>query len=87
MKHDGCYDAYELDKENRLIYDWRKDDRFNLLAKGEEGKKQDLEKYNQQKSLYYSLIRQFNLEGYRKENGEQLNFSDDLPDAYTLQEI
>lgn len=33
------------------------------------------------------MIRQFNLEGYRKENGEQLNFSDDLPDAYTLQEI
>ena len=87
MKHDGCYDAYELDKENRLVYNWRKDDRFSLLAKGEEGKKQDLEKYNQQKSLYYSLIRQFNLEGYRKDNGEQLNFSDDLPDAYTLQEI
>lgn len=87
MHHDGCYKAYTLDEENRLVYNWREDARFNLLAKGEEGKSQNPELYNKQKSLYYSLIRQFNLEGYRKENGEQLNFSDDLPDAYTLQEI
>ena len=87
MNHDGCYDAYTLDKENRLVYDWRKDKRFSLYAKGEEGKRQDEAEYNKQKSLYYSLIRSFNLEGYRKENGEQLNYSDDLPDAYTLQEI
>ena len=84
MHHDGCYDAYELNKDNRLEYTWRKDKRFNLLATND---KSDLEAYNKQKSLYYSLIRQFNLEGYRKSNGEQLNYSDDLPDAYTLQEI
>ena len=84
MHHDGCYDAYELNKENRLEYNWRKDKRFNLLAAND---KSDLDAYNKQKSLYYSLIRQFNLEGYRKPNGEQLNYSDDLPDAYTLQEI
>lgn len=87
MHHDGCYDAYKLNAEKRLKYDWRLDKRFDLFAKGEEGKKQNLEKYNQQKSLYYSLIRQFNLEGYRKDDGEQLNYSDPLPDAYTLQEI
>lgn len=87
MNHDGCYDAYTLDKEGRLVYNWRKDKRFDLYAKGEEGKSQNETKYNKQKSLYYSLIRSFNLEGYRKENGDQLNYSDDLPDAYTLQEI
>jgi hypothetical protein len=25
MKHDGCYDAYTLNEENRLVYDWKKD--------------------------------------------------------------
>lgn len=38
MHHDGCYKAYTLDEENRLVYNWREDARFNLLAKGEEGK-------------------------------------------------
>ena len=84
MNHDGCYDAYTLNDEKRLEYNWRKDKRFSLLAAED---KSNLEEYNKQKALYYSLIRQFNLEGYRKENGEQLNYSDDLPDAYTLQEI
>ena len=87
MKHDGCYDAYSLDEKDRLKYDWRKDNRFNLLAKGAEGKRENEAEYNKQKALYYSLIRAFNLEGYKKANGEQLNFSDDLPDAYTLQQV
>ena len=84
MKHDGCYDAYSLDENGRLKYEWRKDKRFDLLASND---KSDIEAYNKQKALYYSLIRAFNLDGYKKSNGEQLNFSDDLPDAYTLQEI
>lgn len=87
MKHDGCYDAYSLDEKGRLKYDWRKDKRFNLLAKGEDGKRENETEYTKQKALYYSLIRSFNMEGHKKANGEQLNFSDDLPDAYTLQEV
>ena len=88
MHHDGCYDAYELDKKTkRLEYNWRKDKRFDLIAKKEQGIEVNQEEYNKQKSLYYSLIRAFNMEGFRKPNGEQLNYSDDLPDAYTLQEI
>jgi hypothetical protein len=84
MNHDGCYEAYKLNDEKRLEYDWRLDKRFELFKQGEEGKAKNKEEYNKQKSLYYSLIRQFNLEGYRKDNGEQLSYSDDLPDAYTL---
>ena len=87
LHHDGCYDAYTLNDENRLEYDWTKDKRFDLLVKKKQGLEVNQEEYNKQKALYYSLIRAFNMEGYRKENGEQLNFSDDLPDAYTLQEI
>lgn len=70
MNHDGCYDAYELDKDNRLVYNWRKDKRFELLVKKEQGLEVDQTEYNKQKSLYYSLIRAFNLEGHRKANGE-----------------
>lgn len=41
-----------------------------------------MKKYNEQKSLYLSLLRSFNLE-----NGTQLVEGDPLPDAYTLQQI
>lgn len=85
MNHDGCYNAYIQDpKTKRLEYKWRLDKRFNLLATND---KSNLEEYNKQQALYFSLIRAFNLEGYRKPNGEQLTYKDDLPDAYTLQEI
>ena len=67
MKHDGCYDAYSLDENGRLKYEWQKDKRFNLLASND---KSDIEAYNKQKALYYSLIRAFNLDGYKKANGE-----------------
>jgi hypothetical protein len=67
MKHDGCYDAYSLDENGRLKYEWRKDKRFDLLAAND---KSDIEAYNKQKALYYSLIRAFNLDGYKKANGE-----------------
>lgn len=87
MHKDGCYDAYKLNKDNRLVYNWREDKRFELLVKKEQGLEVDQAEYNKQKALYYSLIRAFNLEGYRKNNGEQLNYSDDLPDAYTAEEI
>lgn len=84
MKHDGCYDAYSLDSDGRLVYDWRKDKRFALYAAND---KSNIEEYNKQKSLYYSLIRAFNIENANKSNYKQLTFSDDLPDAYTAQEI
>ena len=46
MNHDGCYDAYTLTEDNRLEYNWRKDKRFNLLAKGPEGASINQEEYN-----------------------------------------
>jgi hypothetical protein len=67
MHKDGCYDAYSLDENKQLKYNWRKDKRFNLLASND---KSNLEEYNKQKALYYSLIRAFNQEGFKKINGE-----------------
>lgn len=81
MHKDGCYDAYEM-KNGRLEYDWTKDKRFELLQQPEPSDPELKKKYNEQLALKYSLIRQFNIE-----NGTQLNPSDPLPDAYTLQEI
>ena len=43
MNHDGCYDAYKLNDEKRLVYNWKEDKRFNLLAAND---KSDLDAYN-----------------------------------------
>lgn len=79
LHHDGAYDAYSLDENHRVKYDWRKDKRFSAYAAGDVTN----EKYNEQKSLYYSLIRAFNVE----DSSRQLSYTDDLPDAYTPGQI
>lgn len=79
LHHDGAYDAYSLDDEHRLKYDWRKDKRFEVYASGDTTNP----KYNEQKALYYSMIRAFNVES----SGKQLSYTDDLPDAYTPEQI
>lgn len=78
MKHDGCEEAYFI-KEGKLVYDWRKDKRFSAYASNDMSNK-DL--YNKQRSLYLSLLRQFN-----QEKGTKLVEGDNLPDAYTLKQI
>lgn len=79
LHHDGAWDAYSLDDEHRLVYNWRKDKRFSAYAAGDTSDP----KYNEQKALYYSLIREFNIENSSK----QLAYTDDLPDAYTPGQI
>lgn len=76
--HDGVWQAYSLDENNRLKYNWRLDARFNQLAANNTNHPD----YAKQKSLYYSLIRQFNME-----TGSELSYSDDLPDGYTPGQI
>lgn len=34
MKHDGVFDAYYI-KDGQLVYDWRRDKRFDLYTKGD----------------------------------------------------
>ena len=43
----------KLDKDNRLVYNWREDKRFELLVKKEQGLEVDQTEYNKQKALYY----------------------------------
>ena len=41
--HDGTWDAFSLDNEGLLKYDWKKDKRFDLLAKND---KSNLDAFN-----------------------------------------
>lgn len=50
LKHDGSYKAYSI-VDGKLVYNWRMDERFKLLASND---KNNMEAYNKQKSLYLS---------------------------------
>lgn len=78
MKHDGVFDAYTI-KDGELTYDWRKDKRFEKYAKGD---RSDEKEYQRQRSLYLSMLRMIN-----QEQGTNLVEGDNLPDAYTQQQV
>lgn len=82
LKHDGSHKAYQIIND-QLVYNWRNDDRFNLLATNN---KSNIEAYNEQKSLYLSTIIKFNEENPNLKLPVSLEETD-LPDAYTMQEI
>lgn len=84
MKSDGCFDAYSLDENGVLKYDFKKDKRFEHLVKGDTSHSD----YLKEKSLYLSMIDDFNRTGFKKVDGSQLNGEnlDELPQAYTRTE-
>lgn len=81
LKHDGSKDAYSVEN-GQLVYNWRMDKRFDLLASNN---KSDMEAYNRQLALKLSLIHALN------EENPGLNIprsvDADIPDGYTRQEI
>ena len=88
--HDGVIDEDESKsalyiKDNKLVYDWKKDKRFQNLARGD----QKNPKYAEELGIYIARIKQFNEEHSDrkpidyKENGE-LSV---LPTPYTEGEI
>ena len=82
MMGDGCWDAHSIDSEGRLVYDFKKDGRFQHYINGETSH----EDYLKEKSLYLTMIDKLKTEGYRKEDGTELKEGDDLPQAYTQAE-
>lgn len=84
MKNDGCFEAHSLDENGVLVYDFKKDKRFEHLVKGETSH----ENYLKEQSLYKAMIDDFNRAGFRKEDGSALNAEnlDALPQAYTRTE-
>lgn len=91
MIADGSWDAYSV-VDGKLVYDWKKDKRYNLLANPNADKTS--QEYQYQKAFYYANAKQFEEEGRAnpdgskytmyKENSQELN---DIPDAYTTQEM
>ena len=78
MIHDGCWDAYSLNEDDQLVYDFKKDKRFDVY--NSPGADQNSEAYKKQKALYEAYRHQFNQEGWKIEPGEN------LPRAYTVRE-
>lgn len=84
MKGDGCFDAHSLDEKGRLKYDFTKDGRFQHLIHNQT----DSPEYLKEKSLYLAMIDEFKKDGFKNEDGSELNGDnlDALPQAYTRQE-
>jgi len=53
MRHDGVWDAYEVDEHNELQYYFDRDPRFNLLNTNSV----NAAEYNQQLGLYWALAK------------------------------
>lgn len=86
MIADGCMDAHSINKDGVLVYDWKKDKRYEAFANG---RKSD-PKYNEQAAAYYAAAKQFESEHAKvKIDGKYVDFEVDmnnpmpLPRAYT----
>lgn len=77
--HDGVWDAFSLDENGNLKYDWTKDARFKAFKYGVVGS----DEYKKAKSLYFSRIREYN-----QEHPEApLEMTDALPEPYSKRSI
>jgi len=54
MRHDGTFDAYELNDIGELEYHFEKDARFDALSRGD---KSDIKKYKEQEALYLAMAK------------------------------
>lgn len=79
--HDGVWDAYSLNKEQQLVYNWKKDKRFYHLANNIKG-----EEYNKELGLYYNKVREYNQEHSDTPISYDMN-NDPLPTPYSNREI
>ena len=81
MIEDGSLEAHRI-INNKLVYDWKMDKRFNVYSKGPKYK--DNPDYDKQRGLYLSLMYDFNKQ---KLTDKPLKEGDDLPQAYTYEDI
>lgn len=87
MKHDGTWEAYSVNNNNELVYNWKNDKRFNLLAeKGLDSDSTDIE-YRKQKGLYYAIAEQLEREHAMNKDGSKFRIGQPLPKPYTNQQI
>lgn len=91
MQHDGSWEAHSINSAGELVYDWKKDKRFEAFAKDPEGKNGKTEAWNKAKALYYATATQLVAEGARNTDGTLFTISSDskptpLPKAYSNKE-
>lgn len=88
MRADGCWKAHSV-KDNKLIYDWTKDDRFYAYA----NHLTTDPKYSEQKAAYFATAKQLVEEGALNADGTRFDIVYDdlhptpLPKAYTSDQI
>ena len=90
MIHDGTWDAYEINADGNLVYNWKNDARFAAFAKDPTGRNQT-EEWRKAKGLYMAVVKQMMMEGTTNTKGEKMTLNIDqpmdLPRAYTNLEI
>lgn len=91
MIEDGTWEAHELDENNRLVYNMKKDSRYAILAKylNQAPPKpfdHDHEEFQKQQARYNWALDSMTKAGIRNKNGQPLRYGDMLPIAYTVEE-
>lgn len=82
MLEDGTLEAHSINENNELVYDWKKDKRFDKL-KFENGTVTGDKK---QLELYYALAQQLIRENARNSDGSIFKIGDVPPKAYSNRE-
>lgn len=77
--HDGSWEAFSLNSDGDLVYDWTKDARFKAYKYGTVGS----EEYKKAKSAYFSAIREYN----QDHPDNPISYADNLPEPYSFREI
>lgn len=90
MIHDGCYDAHTIDKNGDFKYDPTKDKRFKKYFEKRKQYKYQFanndQEYNDQRSLYITMLDDFNAENERLNLALLDEKTDLIPRAYTHKE-
>lgn len=82
LKEQGVWDALEV-KDNKLVYDWKKDKRFSVYANNDTSNPE----YYKQKALYLAIANQFVIEETQNPDGSMFEVGQPLPTAYTNKEM
>jgi hypothetical protein len=95
----GAYDAYTVNEDtDRLQYDWKKDGRFNLIAKKD---KSNMTAWLEQRALYSIMMQDLKEQGYEyvdpktgmkraliwDANNFDAETNDELPEGFTTKQI
>ena len=76
---DGVWDAFSINGDNDLEYNWKKDKRFEIYAQGLTTHPE----YKKQKAAYFSAIRQYNSE----HPSSPVDPEDGLPSPYSNEQV